>query len=209
MVPGDAVEKDRLASRVGQEVRRLGHLLDRGGRAPHRYQNPVDSGRSHRFRLINIFKIIFVDCRQGDDRLDPLPVDDPAQGTRALPGSSYQRSLGHHRNPLFEKFMALGDQPECQRQGQNNQTGPGTPTSLRHQEPPPLAHSKAQTPELKAQDCNGLDSLRKPDRSIKQSGLIREVKGWAGFDRLGEAKVKISFRGGLATSGSPHNEMPA
>lgn len=43
MMTGDAVEEDGLPIRVGQQVGRLGHLLDCRRRAPHRHEHPVDA----------------------------------------------------------------------------------------------------------------------------------------------------------------------
>ena len=87
---GDAVEKDRLALGIRQQVGRLGHLLEGRSRPAHRHNKPAHSGFFDDFGLPNVLGIVAIDRCQRHDRLDPLTGNDRPQRLRSLPGSPYQ-----------------------------------------------------------------------------------------------------------------------
>ena len=90
VMAGDAVEKDRLPSRIGQQVGRLGHLLEGRPRPAHRHNDPAHSRLVDDLGLTDILGIVAIDRRQRHDRLDPLTGDDRPQRLRTLPGSTNQ-----------------------------------------------------------------------------------------------------------------------
>lgn len=105
VVPGDAVEEDRLPAGVGQQVRRLGHLGQGRPRAAHRHEDPVDSRLAHDSRLGDVLRIVAIDRRQGDDRADPLAREDPPERTRTLPGPAHEPPGIDDGHPLLEQVV--------------------------------------------------------------------------------------------------------
>jgi len=60
---GHAMEEDRLAIGIGQQVGGFEHLLDRRLRPVHRHEEPVNSRLGHDFRLADILGIVAIDRR--------------------------------------------------------------------------------------------------------------------------------------------------
>jgi hypothetical protein len=77
VVPGDAVEKDRLKRWIREQVRSSGHLFHRRARPVHRHDLPSDTGFSDDFRLADVFRICGVDRGERHNSLDSFATDDP------------------------------------------------------------------------------------------------------------------------------------
>ena len=131
MVPGDTMEEDGTPRGVRQQVRRLRHLLQRRPRPAHRHDDPPRAGPTHHLLLVHILGIVAIDGRQRDDRLDPLPPDDPPQGPRPLPCPPDQSPLLDHTNSLLQDLMATG----------HDHPGRGREKSESQPQSPTLAHS--------------------------------------------------------------------
>jgi hypothetical protein len=101
VMPGDAMEKDRLTRAIREQIRGLGHLFHGCARPGHRHDLPSDTGFSNDFGLVDVLGIRGVDRGQCHDRLDPFATDDPVQGHRILPTSSYQLAGDDHAYPLL------------------------------------------------------------------------------------------------------------
>jgi hypothetical protein len=115
VMAGDAMEEDRLAARVGHEVGRLGHLLERRPRPAHRHDHPRDPRVADHPRLADVLGIVAIDRRQGDDRPDLLPGDDPAQGPGPLPRPPQQPTRRHDGHALLDRLVPGRRRAEAQR----------------------------------------------------------------------------------------------
>lgn len=118
MMTGHAVEEDRLAARVGEQVGCFGHLLESRPRPAHRHDDPVDARLLHHARLGDIFRIVGIDRREGDDRFDLLPRDQPAERPGLLPGPTHEPSGHDHAHPLLGPVVPGRNHRErCSRRG--------------------------------------------------------------------------------------------
>ncbi len=120
MMACDAMKENGLSLRVGHEIGRHGHLLQRRARSAHRYDDPLDARSAHHSRLADILGIVAIDRRERDNRPDPLSSNDPAQGPGALPGPS-QKPPGDYRDDVLLDHLV----PEQRRAlAQDRRPGP-------------------------------------------------------------------------------------
>ena len=124
MMPRDAMKKDRLSCRVGQEIGREGHLLGCRTGTSHRNDHPVDTRLPYHPFLIDELGVARIDGRQRDDGPDPLPADDlperpgrcHAPRTRRPADTTLTRfsNQSSRNNPAYASSPTLAPKPTQQ-----------------------------------------------------------------------------------------------